>query len=207
MARASRKFGYGKAAIVLPFFLAQPATVSAKTKEVTLEPITMWYVYRTESSCQMRRWFGERDSPMFLQFEKFSPAPKFQLVAMGEDFRGLEQGGELHITYGSGQPRRIRVFFRVTGTPSVLIPGTSLLADPDYTDNPTKVTPAMEAAVKSITLSWLGKSLTLDTGPLDEAFNALRSCTDKLLEQWGLDPEQHATLRASRFLPMIRPAG
>ena len=37
--------------------------------------------------------------------------------------------------------------------------------------------------------------MTLRTGPLGDAFDALNQCTRDLLKDWGLDPDKHLTAR------------
>lgn len=182
--------------------LATPAV--ADTVNIELEPASDWYVNQEEKSCRLVRWFGEEATNVLLQIEMFAPGATFQIIALGEPFRGLAQGDRLQIQYGENPPIQIAFFFRGSKVPSAYIPTTALVPWPkDATEVPV-VTPEMEAAVTTISYSWWGKTVTLKTGPMDKPFGSLRTCTDNLLKQWGLDPDQQRRL-SSRPTPLGDP--
>lgn len=57
------------------------------------------------------------------------------------------------------------------------------------------MTPAREAAVTYLEIGGASRDrVVLETGPMDRPMAALRSCTDDLLTQWGVDVAAHKTL-------------
>ena len=187
------------AALLIFSAIIAPLPAKADSKTVELAPSSPWHVDWTKTTCQMRRGFGAKEDFLILQFERFAPGDQFQLVVIGNLLRQLRQGNRLSVSYGSGAPIKIGYFFAgktAKGTPTIFIPSSSIAqeSDKDQDEAIVTVTSEMEAAVKAVSLSWSGKTLTINTGPLDKAFAALRACTDDLVKMWGLDPEEQKTL-------------
>ncbi|MDE8651628.1 energy transducer TonB [Novosphingobium album (ex Liu et al. 2023)] len=191
MARAAHR--------ILAGIVAVAATTSpAFAGETVLAPATKWQVDWNDTSCTLSRAFGPQDDPLIIRFERFAPGNSFQFLLMGQVFRHTDHESRFSIAFGAGKPH-IYDGKVLTGTvgetmPTIFIPVSRLVDRKDKNDEHNfSITPAMEAAVRSITLRLAGKSLRLDTGPMNKPFAALRKCTDNLVQTWGLDPQAQAT--------------
>lgn len=168
-------------------------------KVVNLTPFTPWNVDYGEKICTLRRGFGFKEKPSVLIMDRFGPTDNFQLTVVSDEFKSFEQGEALFLQFGEQKPRRIETVVpgkAGTKTATLFFANKSLaekIGDGEDEWRPT-VTPATEAAVKSITISYYGKQRVFATGPLDKPFAALRACTDNLVTTWGLDAKQQASL-------------
>lgn len=173
----------------------------ALAKPVTLAPFVPWNVDYGLKICTLRRAFGTREKPSLLIMNRFGPGDRFQLTVVSDEFKSFEQGQTLTLRFGEQKPRRIASVIPGQGgkkTATLFFSNVSLAEtiddDDDDDDWRPSVTPATEAAVKSITISTHGRDRIFATGPLDKPLAALRKCTDSLVKTWGLDPEQQARL-------------
>jgi hypothetical protein len=182
---------------------------AAEAKPVHLAPVTPWNVDYGEKICSLRRAFGSKDKPSLITLDRFGPTDAFQLTVISNEFKSFRQGDALSLRFGEQKPRRIRSVIpgetqqktRTLFFPNMTISET--IGDENGGWTPT-VTNAAAAAVKTIVISFGGNERIFNTGPLDKAFDALRTCTDNLLTTWGLDPKQQASL-SKRPGPVSRP--
>ncbi|VWX53618.1 TonB family protein [Novosphingobium sp. 9U] len=187
------------------------ATPAMAAKTVTLDPISPWNVNWSETTCTLRRMFGTKEHPSMIMMERFGPYDHFQLVVSGPDFKGVQQGTTpVNLRFGDAEPKPLKQVTpgkAVNGTPALFLGNLSLSAqfrDELETWSP-RVTHATEAATKSIAVLYGGKERIFATGPLDKAFDAMRTCTDNLVAHWGFDPKQQASL-TKRAEPLTSPA-
>jgi len=186
-------------------------TVQAKT--TTLTPYTPWNVDYGEKICTLRRGFGSKQKPSVLIMDRFGPSKTFQLTIVSDEFKSFQQGQPLSLQFGEQKARRIAsVIPGTAGTKvrTLFFSNVSLAEEiggkhDDDDDWEPPVTPATEAAAKSIAIAYHGHERVFQTGPLDKPFEALRKCTDNLVATWGLDPKQQATL-SKRAKPLTRPS-
>jgi hypothetical protein len=182
---------------------------ATQAKAVNLAPFTPWNVDYGEKICTLRRGFGSREKPSVIIMDRFGPTDLFQLTVVSEEFRSFQQGQALTLQFGEQKPRRIASVVpgkAGTKTATLFFANTSVserIGDKDDSWKPP-VTPATEAAIKTIGISYGGKERIFATGPLDKAFEALRKCTDNLVTTWGLDPKQQAAL-TKRAEPLSSP--
>ncbi|WP_395329550.1 energy transducer TonB [Novosphingobium sp. BL-8H] len=182
-------------AITLSCLGAQVAT--AAELKLELRPVTPWTVDWADNSCSLARGFGNSESPFIMRFEKFAPGDSYQLVLIGKELRGSVHGTGLELAYGDRQPESIDDYARHgeygKGIPALFV--TSSLAGREAGgDEAPKVTAETERKIGKITVFWGVRKLTLNTGPLDQPFAALRKCTDDMVQKWGLDPAEQAAL-------------
>lgn len=171
---------------------------------IPLEASTPWNIHGTEDGCSLRRAFGPADSLTLLELNRFEPGSQFQLVLRGPDLRKINTNTRLSILFGDQLifgPAYTPDFFIGTtatedGTPPIptVFTGNLLLRQPSDDLKPVPITPAMEDAANKLTLRWHSRELVLNTGPMAKVFEALRSCTEKLVESWGFDPAVQAKL-------------
>jgi hypothetical protein len=186
-------------------------TGTAKAKTDILAPYTPWNVDYGERICTLRRGFGNREKPSILIMDRFGPTDSFQLTVVSDTFKSFEQGDALSLQFGEQEAQRIEgVIPGKAGTKeaTLFFSNVSLAEkvsgkqkDEDWRP---PVTPAIEAAAKTIAISYFGHQRIFQTGPLDKPFAALRKCTDDLVATWGLDPKQQAML-SKRPEPLTKP--
>lgn len=183
---------------------------AAQAKVVNLSPFTPWNVDYGEKICTLRRGFGSKEKPSVVIMDRFGPSDTFQLTVISNEFKSFDQGQPLTLRFGEQKPRRISSVLpgeTAAKIATLFFGNTSLdeiIGDNDDGWKP-RVTPAAEAAIKTISISYFGKDRVFATGPLDKAFEALRKCTDNLVTTWGLDPRQQGAL-SKWVTPLSNPA-
>jgi hypothetical protein len=186
------------------------ASALEAAKSTVLPPITPWNVDWSTTTCSLHRAFGSKDNPSILTIERFGPTTSFQLSIISDEFKSFQQGDAVQLRFGENPSRRITGVSPgksgASGKAILFFASQSLAPriETDDEDWDPPVTPATEAAVKSISVSYYGHERTFVTGPLDKPFEALSKCTDDLVSTWGLDPKQQATLTAHP-MPKARP--
>ena len=175
---------------------------AAQAKTTILTPFTPWNVDYGDKICTLRRGFGTKEKPSVIMMDRFGPTDSFQLTIVSDEFKTFMQGAALTLRFGDHEARRI-----VTVVPgksgkktATLLFGNTSLSE-TFSDNDDgwtpPVTPATEAAVKTIAISYYGHLRIFETGSLGKPFEALRKCTDNLVTTWGLDPKQQRALTKS----------
>lgn len=190
---------------------APPVMAKSVTK---LSPVTPWNVDWSDTTCTLRRGFGDPQLPDIVTIERFGPTDKFQLTLGSKAFASYQQGQRIWLHYKPGE--RTPAFGAMpgkskSGKPLLLFTSTSL--DPAYTQNeeredfeegPLVVTPEREAEIKQIAAEFGSRMVVFETGSLAKAFAGLRTCTDNLVKTWGLDPAQQSRL-SRRATPQSSP--
>lgn len=186
------------------------ASSAEAAEPVMLAPISPWNVEWSSTACSLRRAFGTKEKPSVLIIERYGPTDHFQLTVISDEFKTFQQGDLLRLKFGEGEARRISTVApgeTSKGTATLFFANQSLAGSmgdgPDTWSPP--VTPATEAAAKTISVSRVGRERVFATGALDKPFEALRKCTDDLVASWGLDPKQQAGL-SKRPEPLASPA-
>lgn len=173
----------------------------AASKQIELEPVTPWHVDWAENTCILRRAFGSKEDPVTLQIEQFGPEDGFTLLFAGKVFRPIRLNSRYTVDYGiSGFKHKIDralVGDMKDGSRMVFVGKSGFSREPHKPEDGhnTQFTPEIEKAIKKITISIpAGKEIVLKTGALDRPFAEMRKCTNQLIEEWGLDPEQQKKL-------------
>ena len=199
----------GAAQLALGVAIAAPA----RADDIVLAPSSPWNLNGTEKACSLRRMFGEPGNRAILQIERYGSLPRFQMVVAATALKSMEISDKLHILFGDSEPNPFRYGPGVMSATDVdgevdpvpaLILSNSLAKMDNRREDDEPVTPEMEAAVKTVTLRWDRQTLVLQTGAMDKPFAALRQCTDKLIESWGLDPAVQASL-SKTAKPKVNP--
>jgi TonB family protein len=166
---------------------------------ITLDPVSKWNVEWTKTSCMLRRAFGTAAKPSLLIFERFGPSDSFQFSVISDEFKQFQQGQDLRVKFGNGEAKRVTSAMAgktQSGVATLFFTSLSLstpVGEGSHAWIPA-VTHATEAATTSVSIAFFGKERIFATGPLDKPFDALRQCTDDLVQFWGLDAKQQATL-------------
>ncbi|WP_232495123.1 energy transducer TonB [Novosphingobium kaempferiae] len=170
-----------------------------------------------ENACALRRIFGTAEKPFLLEFRRYRPGDRFQLLFRGKEVSGLMQREAVTIEYGSLAKDKDSQFQAGSSKPEkgASVPAIFLSSsfrpvmdrEPGSV-SPDMVTPAMEDSIRQIALVWGSNRLVLDTGSLDKPFAAMRSCTDEMVKRWGLDPATQNSLsrraRPAKLASMVR---
>lgn len=195
---------------MMALIMMMPGTTGAyAAAPVKLEAISKWNVEWTKTSCMLRRAFGTAAKPSLLIFERFGPSDSFQLSVISDEFKLYEQDEDLWVKFGNGEPRRSRSAMTgktESGVATLFFSSLSLSAPVGDGSDAwfPPVTHATEAAATSVSITFFGKERIFATGPLDKPFEALRQCTDDLVQFWGLDAKQQATL-TKKATPLSNP--
>ncbi len=198
-------------------WLAATGAAQAAGDVVELAPTTPWNVHYADDYCRLARIFGDDKQKIIFSIEQDAPGDGFRMTLTGQMMDGPARQGKASIRFGVMPEQKI-MFFPGTvgeGQPAWIF-GDSVRLKPfsaeeiaseeDYGIRSEPITEAEEAAVTSVTIGWpLRDPVRLKTGPMKAAFAAMRSCTDELLDHWGIDVARHREL--SRWaMPIGNPA-
>jgi TonB family protein len=202
-----------------PLLVGVPA-MAAEKPPVELAPVTPWNVHYADDYCRLARIFGTDKQKITLSIEQDAPGSSFRMTLAGAMLGRQDQKGDATITFGAMPQQKIMFFPGTIGEDQpAWIFGDAVRLKPysadqraameevGYTNQAgNEVTEADEQAVTSMLIGRpLRSAVRLKTGPMKAAFTALRSCTDELLDHWGIDIVRHREL--SRWaLPADNPA-
>ncbi|HUD29868.1 MAG TPA: energy transducer TonB [Novosphingobium sp.] len=189
--------------LLLPIALTAGAAVStpalAETRVVTAT--SPWKVDYTGNACHLQRGFGTADEPVLVQFEQLAPGDYFNFTVAGRAFSGVTEASKVTLSTGpDGKPISTRFTLgdmqagngqKLT---TLFFMGTTLNGHGEGEVRAAPVTDERAAQVTSLIVGWGGKGVQIGTGPLAKAFAAMDGCTKGLVESWGLDPAQQASL-------------
>lgn len=185
--------------------LALATPLAAAEAPVELAPSSKWNVDFAVDKCQLIRTFGKGENQHFLRFQQYSPGEAAGLTIAGPAFKRFRSRAVTELRFFEGQiPHRTRPF---TGTvegygDGIVFSGVTI--DQGMPEQPAKdetppaaSVPLLDTAlgkqVQFIELRQGGRTVRLNTGPLDAAFEVLNRCSLDLLRDWGLDPDKHLT--------------
>lgn len=186
--------------------LAASASLSTQAMAETqvLTATSPWKMDYTPNACHLQRGFGTAENPALLQIERVGSGDRLYISVAGTAFKDIDAYSKVALTTGPDAQPPISTLFTLADMHSadgrtlttVLFAGTTLNGYSHDGQQPAPVTPAREAAVTSLIVTWGKNSVQLGTGPLGKALAAMRECTDGLVKSWGLDPVQQASLSA-----------
>lgn len=205
--------------------LLSPAPAMARPAEpLRLAASSKWFVNYATDSCRMAREFGEGDQKVLMVIDQFEPGDEFRFSLFGKPVRTNFNEGDIRVRFGEAGIEQEYPFYPGTAdkkTPAIVLRGDVRLVprSPEekaayeaardagnYGYPLTRVTPEQEAAVTSIEISRaIRRPILLETGTLGAPFEAMRKCTDELLDHWGIDVAKHAGL-TRRATPRTNPA-
>jgi hypothetical protein len=184
---------------------ACPTAVFAK--EYQLSPSSKWLLDYAADSCQLSRAIGVGDEKVVVQFTRYEPGPSFDFNLIGKPIGENFSEVVARVRFGP-----VGDFVRTDGMagsagnlPAIFLSGRldnldlrSAHSDEVETPAPPErrrglVTPAVEAAVTSVTVRVPNRTIILNLGSMGPPMAELRKCTADLVKEWGLNPtEQEA---------------
>ena len=197
--------------IGLGLALAMISAASAKPREVRhLAPSSVWVVNYADDSCSLGRSFGEGDRKITLFFEQFEPGDSFTLMFVGKALGDLRDRPMITVRFGPNEEQEEAAAISATndGVPALILGSGNRIAPLTKAEKlarkkaggelPFDPPPIGAAREKAVAWLQLGKALpfelALDTGPMDQALDALRQCSWDMVRTWGLDVEQQKHL-------------
>lgn len=201
-----------------PLLVGVPSLAAAKAP-VELAPTTPWNVHYADDYCRLARFFGEGKQRILLSMEQGQPGEGFRLTLSGATLDGPSDKDEASLTFGNLGEQKLLFFPGTLGdkTPAWIFSGNIRIrpySDADvrfaakhgyYPEGAGAVSEAEEAATNSLLIGRpLRNPVRLKTGPMKAAFTAMNSCTDELLEHWGIDAARHRE-RSRSAMPVGSP--
>jgi len=193
------------AVIALFTTVSLPVAAAAKEQPLRLAPASKWALDYAEDSCRLVRMFGEGADQTVLLIERFEPSEVFSLIVAGKPLRSTEVRSEAKLRFGPDQSEQKQIFSSgdFADRPALVFHSSMTIrpkADANASDQgdielAKPVQPDEEAAVSYLAINTAARNtVILDTGSMGAPFQALRTCTDTLVEHWGLDVKQQASL-------------
>lgn len=198
-------------------WLVAAGSAQAAGDAIELAPATPWNVHYAEDNCRLVRIFGAEKQKVIFSIEQDAPGDSFRMTLVGPMFDGPARKGEASITFGAMPEQQILFFPGTVGEDQpAWIFGDAARIKPHSPEEiasadahgirAAPITEAEEAMVTSVTIGRpLRHRVRLNTGPMKAAFAAMRSCTDELLDHWGIDVARHREL-SRPVLPVGNPA-
>ncbi len=175
---------------LLSLAVSQPAF--AADAPIAFEPSAPWAVDYRDNSCALSRVFISEAGPIAFQIEAFDQGSNVNVRLVGSPIKDVGPsvevrwrkdgpGHEMNFLFPTQSPDGIRGFFAMTSIWSAYLEGRK-------DDGPFKLDTIGDAEE----IQFGGKLdpvVTLKTGPMAPALDALKKCTDDLVASWDLDPQ------------------
>ena len=178
-------------AIVAAFVVASlPVGAHAQdagTEGVILAPSSDWYVDYADEKCRLARSFGEGENRHVLFLDQASPSQGFDLIAAGPAFKNFAERSVVELKFGETVSLQDHRPMNGNNAPF----GPALIY--------TAIAPFAGAGANAKAIDYIAfgqneRKVSLLTGPLSRAFDAMDACTLDLIRSWGVDPDKHRTM-------------
>lgn len=159
-----------------------------------------WEINYDTDACHIFGRFGQGKDETILGITRYEPGNGFDLGLIGKPLQSRDPQTPIELGYGDASPSWEMGMAGQAGSAKVpMLNITSQRLDgwrPSSRDDmPPTVTPAQEAAVRSITFKLRGsKRYRLETGSMAKPMEAMRACLADLMQSWGYDPAVQASL-------------
>lgn len=195
---------------ILPTVTALVFATSASAQSATIAtPAGQWEASSDNGLCRMQRTFGANGVAHLLILEQNAPDRAMGIALAGPSLTGLDPQAPLRVRFTSddnGFDKRARIapsneYGQVAVLNGVWLPGDGLSDEAGpQTGETTRIGAAAARAVEGITVAQGDRTVSFQTGALDDAAQALNKCTAQIMRGWGFDPAvQYALL--SRAAP------
>lgn len=180
---------------------------SALAAPIELAPSSSWNLSYDMEACRLGRYFGEGDEKVVVLFSRFMPGPGFEVIISGKSLEprgrtleyrfapGDEPGEAKSPLFGRGDDGMTAWQFT-----SGLVPHAEFakMADKDDPETRTivmKRETERAGEVRSFEiLKGVKQPVSLQIGSLGKAMEAMDTCMDDLVREWGYDPDVHRGL-------------
>jgi TonB family protein len=194
--------------------LVSCAALAEEPAPVVLKPSSDWHVDYAADSCRLARTFGEGEQKSVMYFERYEPGDAFYFLVAGAPLKHERVNAKTSFQFGPGGREHTAGW--TMGTlgeldPALMVNGLTLMPigdpkrasrrfDPKTAAQDTDIFGQEISPGQERTIEWLeiqrGKSapVRFELGSMGPPMQALRACTDELMEHWGLDLDAHRTL-------------
>lgn len=181
------------------------APLHAEDDVKVLTPSGPWQMDYADSSCRLSRLFGQGEDKAMFYVERSYPTASFLMLVAGQPLRPFEQFHRISYRFGPSeevQKSDVKILTLGEFDPAVVVLSAAFLpASVDVNSGSISIIPDAErdkiSSKQEEAVEWLeltaGKRtpLRLELGSMGAPMQALRTCTDDLLQQWGIDVERH----------------
>lgn len=193
---------------------------------LVLEPSSHWNLDYADDSCRLARIFGEGDDKVAFYIERYEPGDRFFLMVAGEPLNGSTRANAKFSFGPNGKEREGTGEMGAFGAyaPALFESNMALmpLSDDNEDYNALKSFDAEEIAAdtdvlgqelssaQEASIEWLDiqrrskRAVRLALGSMGEPMNAMRTCSQQLLTDWGIDVDAHKGL-TRRVTPTRNP--
>jgi hypothetical protein len=199
---------------MIAMFAAMPLLVGASPQPVRLQPSSPWVLDYAESSCKLRRAFGNDADKTFLEFESTAPG-QLSIMAIGRPLHTSQEEVPAKFLPVQDEAFKGEAKETVTSKPAVLWSGVDLLPAvfierDKYREDQRKAHPGVrpppidlkerdaERAARQAFASATteleidtrrSRPVILETGSLGAAIKMFDECSRDSLRDWGVDPD------------------
>lgn len=188
----------GLFAALTTFLPAMP--LAAEESPASLQPISSWSLDYAEGSCSLRRAFGDQARPVYLELRQFRTGSSMQITILGETLS--TRRGAIEYVFGPDSDWKeieaVHALRLENGGAGVRFNGNLLAAGEESASSDSYLSEERfrerEAGIMTIGVrNAVEPEVSLAIGSLEQAMTALRTCTDDLMEQWGIDPATYGS--------------
>ncbi|MEM6828791.1 MAG: energy transducer TonB [Pseudomonadota bacterium] len=199
------------AVIAAPLAAKITQSEALATKQVIkLEPISPWTLDYGEGRCRLARVFGSVNDRHLLFFDQAVPDDSMSITVAGSQTQGFSRPGRVYLGF---EPETVLERLDRMGVGDVPSFGPAIIlaafniepSEEERASAPSPehiaagIDPRAMAGSDRVTFMSGKRVLSLETGNMKEPIEALNTCTDDLLKDWGLDPAKHKSYRPVVF--------
>lgn len=185
-------------AVIIASSICASSALAKMPEPISLARSEKWIADLNNESCKLVGEFGNGDDRVTMLLTRYEPGDSFSLNLYGRPFRSQQASTRIRLAFGPNAELVQRDVPNATaGTrPLVMVGGWRLdNRESSRADEilPT-ITPAQEAAVRTLDFRVSGKAYRLELGSMVATMRILRQCMDGLITSWGFDPAEQAAL-------------
>ncbi|MEP1420738.1 MAG: energy transducer TonB [Erythrobacter sp.] len=194
------------------------AIAHANKEPVSLKPSSPWSLDYGETKCRLVRGFGEGDDKHYLILDQHFPSRGAGLTVAGPEFRRFRGREETIIGFSDNAEPRSReplkgdlgdvrhalifssVYFGMKPARIVVagegapVQGDKDAGGDDFAAGIPGLNTDLGSDANYLSLTQKKREVRFETGPLAPAFEALNSCTNDMVTDWGFDVEKQMTV-------------
>jgi hypothetical protein len=197
MLRFTLCFAAGFAVCAQASLAAEPAVVLPATSK--------WQLDYGKQTCRLARAFGEGENLSLVYFTQHGPDDGFELTLAGEPLKRFAPKTVIQFGPAGGEWETDPFKGDVEGVgPALIYSGINLAEEPEEGEPEEDFTEAMDRlpaidierarGMEYIEVRQRKRLVRFDTGPLDAPFAALNACSEDLINEWGLNLDQHRSM-------------
>ena len=173
---------------------ATPVRAAENEQPLVMAPISDWVVDYADKSCALRRAFANEDEKAVLELRQYGPGDRIEVAVLSDTVSRTRGSPRTRFEPASEWSEPPAANFIDAGSyHGVIYDDTLRLKEtrpeegplPEWPDEDRKT---REQAVTGITITnSFERDLTLQTGKLHAPMEAMRTCLQDLVSQWGID--------------------